>query len=373
MKRSQIVLFAIFIVLAGLIYIPVAMNSKSYQKNIKKESKTIHVPYKIVQNSPHTITLSSYGQISPITELMVSFEVQGKLVEGKKRLKPGAKFSKGDVLYIIDAEEMFYSIAARKTALKGIIAQSIPDLNLDFPKETEKWIQFMDAVGAREKLPEYPRTTNNKEALFWITRNVKTEYYSILSLEKRYEKYTYRAPFSGTVVEIYSEPGSIVNPGVQIAKIAKTGEFELKVPVALSDLRNFKESNTAQFVDSKEQLVATGNILRISDVVNQRTQSVDVYYSVKPEKDAIVYNGMFLNVTIDQQAEKNTVVLPRTAVSNRKVWTLEGAQLVAVDINEVGMLQDSLYIEGLSNGTKVVLEQIGTPSKDIIYEGVERK
>jgi len=377
MKRSQIVLFAIFLVISGLIYIPIAMNKKSYKKDIKEEAKTIFVPINMVKNQSHVITLNAYGQISPVTELMVSFEIQGKLVKGKNRLKPGSHFNEGEVLYMIDGEEMFYTLAARKTAFAAMIASNLPDYLIDFPSESLKlkWIGFLNSVRSDRPLSEFPAMSSDKESLFWTARGIKTEYYSLLSMENRYEKYTYRAPFSGTVVEIYSEPGSIVNPGTQIAKIAKTGEFELKVPVSIDDLDSYKKSNSARFIvrnDKEDKEIANGKIIRISDVVNQRTQSVDVYYSVVPVNGNKVYNGMFLNATIDQQEEKNAVILPVTAVADGKVYTLEGTRLVAKDVFPIGEKSDSVYVTGLTNGTKVVLEQVGTPASGVTYKGIQR-
>ena len=103
-------------------------------------------------------------------------------------------------------------------------------------------------------------------------------------LEERLRKYTYTAPFDGTVVEIYAEPGSIVNPGGRIAKIAKTGDFEVKVPINTNLLERYRKEGTATFTNAKGTIVGTGKIIRVSDVINQRTQSADVYYSIQPAK-----------------------------------------------------------------------------------------
>lgn len=368
MKRSQIILFAFFIIVSGLIYFKVVSNKKPYKKNTKEESKTVYVPAEEVKNMPHEMTMNSYGQISPVTELMVSFEVQGRLLEGSNRMKPGISFRKSQVLYKLDRQELALTIASRKTALAGMVAQSMPDIVLDFPTEVKKWDSFLTALKPDVLLPELPPFSNTKERLFWTTRNMLTEYYNILSLEKRMEKYAYIAPFSGTVLEIYAEPGSIVNPGVQVAKIARTGEFELKVPVPLEDLDNYKNQKTAEFINSDGVVVATGNIIRISDVVNQRTQSADIYYSVKPSGDARIYNGMYLNVSIKTEAKKNTVILPRTAVNDSQVFTLSGTKLTPQEVQIVGNKPDSVYVRGLKDGQMVVMEQVGKPSQDIIYK-----
>lgn len=326
----------------------------------------MHVPTGIVENKLHNIPMTSYGQIAPNTELIVSFEVQGKLLQGDKRLKPGVSFSKGELLYKIDIKETSLSIQSRKMALVGVINQSMPDVILDFPDAKEKWENFIRKMVSEVQMPPLPKQMSDKEFRFWSTRNVLTEYYSIASLEERLKKYFYFAPFSGTITEVYSEPGAIVNPGVQIAKIARTGDFELKVPVALKDIDRYKQQKTARFTNPDGKVVATGNIIRISDVVNQRTQSADVYYSVKPLEGEKIYNGMYLNVVLDFISDEEMAVLPRPALNDGKVYVLEGDSLVSVDVHLKNRKPDSIYVTGLQNGQEVVLEQIGAPDNDKI-------
>ncbi len=372
MKRSQIILLSIALVLSALIYVPIVMNKKGYEKQEKTESKVVDVATRVVSNKMHRIQMNSYGQISPVTELLVSFEVQGRLIQGDKRLKPGVSFRKGSLLYKIEAEEFMSTLMARKMSLLGIISQSMADFTLDFPNRKVRWEKFISELGAKKRLPLLPESKSEKERMFWASRNVYSEYYNILSLEKRAEKYYYFAQFSGTVTEVYSEPGAMVNPGVQIAKIAQTGQFELKVPVSLEDLDAYKEETQAKFTDPNGNLMATGKIIRVSDVINQRTQSADIYYSVKPVEGKRIYNGLYLNVSIDHQRETPSVILPRTAVTDGKVYILEGTNLKPMEVIQVGEKPDSVYVTGISDGQEVLLEQMGAPSDEITYKSVKK-
>ena len=372
MKRSQIILLGIFLFISGAMYMPILMNAKEYEKQTKKENKTVNVPTAIVINELHKIPMSSYGQVAPNTELLVSFEVQGKLQQGDQRLKPGVSFRSGSILYRIDGQAAAYSLFARHMSLASIITQALPDLALDMPEEKDKWDQFLVGLTSlRSDIPAFPKLNTRKEKQFWTVRNVLTEYFNIIAQDNRLKKYEYIAPFSGTVTEVYSEPGSIVNPGVQIAKIARTGEFELKVPVSLEDLKMYKEQKTARFKDPNGKLIATGSIIRVSDVINQRTQSADVYYSVKPEEGERVYNGLYLNVEIDFISNEKTVALPRRAVKDRKVLVLKGDKLTYVDVKQVSRKPDTVYVTGIQDGQRVVTEQVGAPNKDMIYKPVE--
>jgi len=371
MKRSQIILLSVSLVLTGLIYVVLKANQKVQSKTLKEESKTIHLAVKEVKNSNHLITLVSYGQVAPNTELMLSFEVQGKIERGDIELKPGSNFRTGQILYQLDYREAFHSYTARKSSFENIIIASLPDIELDFPSERDKWMRFLNGISQGSKLPKLP-VSKGKEKMFITSRNIISEYHNLMSLEVRMEKYLYVAPFSGTVIETYAEVGSIANPGAQIAKIAKTGDYEVKVPVAIEDLEKYKSESSADFIDPDGVKIATGRILRISDVINQQTQSADVYYSIKALEGNQIYNGMFFNVSINQEVIKNTVILPRTAMVNGKVNILKDNKIEAVNVTHVSSIPDSIFVTGLKDGQLVILEQVGKIEDDVKYEGTAR-
>lgn len=372
MKKSQIVLLVIFLLISGMIFFTLSANKKQGVKNIKEEIKIVYLPTKKVENYHHTLSLTSHGQVNPYASVVISSEVQGMLLKGNIEMKEGISFRKGDVLYRIDNQESFYTFAARRSGLVNMILNIIPDIELDFPSEKDKWLDFMNEMNKATRLPDLPKIKSDKERMFVTSRSIISEYYSIKSLESRLDKYVTIAPFNGTVTDVFMEPGTIANPGAQIAKIAKTGEFEVKVPIAIDDIDFFKDKSQATFTNSSDENVGSGKIKRISNVVNQQTQSIDVYYTITPNEDALVYNGMHLNVNIDKEVTKNTCILPRTAVSNGKVVILDNNKIAYRDILVIGSKPDSVYITGLKDGEMVVLEQFDSKQKGVSFKGVER-
>lgn len=372
MKRNQIIIVSIFILISALIYIRIISNKKEDVKTTKEADREMFVPIRMVENKIRKMEIISYGQITPVAEIDVATEVQGKLQQGSIIMKPGVKFSKGQALYRIDNAEALYTLNARKTQLANLLIQAMPDIELDYPSQVNKWIDFLNGVQPEKSLPELPSFNSGKERMFMTARNIISEYFNIKSLESRLSKYTYIAPFNGTVVSIVSEPGSIVNPGARIARIAKTGDYEVKVPISMDQMELYKHKGVAEFTDSKGENVGQGKIIRISDVINQRTQSADVYYSITPSKDAMIYNGMFVNARINQQAEIESMAIPRLAVKEGKVNILKGNKLIEVPIIIESSKPDTVFVSGLMDGDKVVLEQIQI-GKDIeSFKGIER-
>jgi len=371
MKRSQIILFVIFIVLTTGIFIQLKINQKEQPKTLKTEDNIVFVPVNKIVNKAHTLKLVSYGQVSPNREIMVAFKIQGKLKKGDLSMKPGVRFTTGQILYKLENLDAIYTLAARKSSLSNLIVVSLPDIELDFPDQKDKWIAYLNSISPSSEMPPLPNMAT-KEKMFMMNRNVIQEHYNVISMEVRMADYLYTAPFNGTVLDIYAEPGSIVNPGVQIAKIARTDEYEVKVPIQMKDLDAFKGKTETHFMNSEGVAIATGKIVRISDVINQQTQSTDVYYSVKELDGQKIYNGMFVNVCTNKKETKKSALLPRTAIKNGKVNCLNGTKIKPIEVTIIGAVQDSIYVTGLPDYSSVVLSRMGNIDKKAIYKGIKR-
>lgn len=372
MKRNQIIILSIFFVITALIYLRLMATKSDKEPEDKTPSTIQYVPVREVQNVQRNMEITSYGQISPVAELEVAFEVQGRLKKGAVTLKPGIRFKQGQVLYSVDANEAEQSLNARKVQLANLIITALPDIELDFPQQTNKWIDFLNKIQPSATLPELPSILSGKERMFVTSRNILSEYYNLKSLEERLRKYTYTAPFDGTVVEIYAEPGSIVNPGGRIAKIAKTGDFEVKVPINTNLLERYRKEGTATFTNAKGTIVGTGKITRVSDVINQRTQSADVYYSIHPLKGSEIYNGMFLNASIKQRANLASMAIPTVALKDGKVLILKDEKLIERSVENVSSKPDTVFVTGLKDGEILVLEPVQKDSQVKKYKGIKR-
>ncbi len=371
MKRSQIILLAVFLVISGLIYMTLSANKKEYNKELKTEDTEVYVPVREVENKVQSLTLISYGQILPNSEIILSPEVQGKLLRGDLTMKPGTNFRAGQTLYKIDNEEAFYSLSSRKASLANLVLNALPDIELDFPSEKNKWMKFLEDLKPSKQLPELP-PMSTKENMFMTGRNVISEYYNIMSQEARLGKYFIVAPFNGTVIATYAEPGAIANPGGQLAKVAKTGDFEVKVPIGMKDLQLFRDKSSADFTDASGKLVAHGKIIRVSDVINQQTQSADVYYSIQPVKGEQIYNGMYVNVAINQKEDRETMTIPSAALKNGKVQVLKDGKIVNQQVLVVSKIPDSVYVTGLNNGQRILLERVDDVNQKVTYKGIDR-
>lgn len=371
MNARKIVLILIAILLILVIYGPILGKGKGAAAKPETTKSTV-VPVLVAKNQNAQTHFEAYGQVTPYTQINVVFEVQGKLLMGDKKLKPGHRFKKGSILYRVDQSEELYSIYARRSSFNAMIVNLLPDIELDFPKEVQKWKKFVNQIDDKQNLPELPNFNTDKEKRFMNSRNVSTEYYSIKSAETRLSKYVYRAPFDGTVVETFAEEGSYVSPATAIASIVKTGDYEVKVPIKKEELSHFTNASHLFFIAPNQDTIGTGKIIRSSNVVNQQTQSLDVYLSITPFSGKEVYQGDFLNLTCTEVLTTPTVTLPYTAIDNRVIQYYKDSSIHEMQITQLGHKGDSILVAGIPEATKVLSAIVSNPSKDTKYEAVEK-
>ena len=373
MKKNQIILIVVTLLFTGIIYFIVLYNKKEEIKETKGENTTKYVSVQVIQNQKRSLKTFSYGQILPYTELDVAFEIQGKLEKGAYDMKPGRKFKFNELLYKINSEEMYFTLSARKTQLANLLINVMADIELDYPNESEKWNEFLEKISPAGFLPQFPQFQSDKEKKFITAKGIYTEFLNIKSLEARMTKYLFMAPFNGFVVDIYAEPGSIINPGTRIAKIANADHMEVKIPIPLDLFEKFKEKGSVKFLNSENEAIGTGSILRVTNLVNQNTQSIDVYYSIKPFKNTSIISGQHLTAEIDNLISESMCAIPSTAVKKNQVFILKNAQFEKKSVKILGSKQDSLFVDGLNDSDTLILEY-NEPNKKIKkYIGIERQ
>jgi hypothetical protein len=371
MKTRQFIILGVIIILLGLIYYPIVVKDKQEDKNAPTESINF-VGVQSVINTTHRNKATAYGQVLPNSQMDVTMKVQGFIERDMKSWKPGMRFKKNEVLFKIERVDALYSIIARRSAFSNLITNILPDIKLDYSSEFEKWEKFLYSLDPLKELPPLPKITSNKEKLFIASRNVPTEYYNIKAAENQLDSYFYIAPFDGTIINSFVEPGSMVTPGMRLATIAKTSDFEVRAPLAMEQVIFFENSPLIQFTDPKGETIGTGKLLRTSEVINQQTQSIDAYFSLIPSKSQTIFQGMFLNLDLDTEIMENCMVLPENAVVNAKVQVLRDSLVSTRPVIVLSRKVDSVYVTGLSDGELFLLEPLTNIRDSIKYVGIAK-
>jgi len=319
-----------------------------------------HLDAATVLNVDENFEVSGYGTVSSFNTVDISAEAQGKMSAGKKSLKPGIKFKKGDLLFRIDDTELRYGIRSRKSSFINMLATLLPDIKMDYNSEFNKWNDYIASIKLNETLPTLPSWNSDKEKVFLSTRNILTEYFSIKSLEEQLKKYAFYAPFSGMITEVYMADFSFVNPGTKIIRIAQTGNYEVPVSIPVSQLHLIEIGTKCKIYSTDGTEKGAGKVVRISEVINKSTQSVSVYVKPIAYENERFIEGEYIMVKIDAHSSQNGIRIPLSAIheNNVFVYSKKDSLLQNRTVQILNENENGAFVSGLKDSEIVILHEV---------------
>lgn len=360
MKLRHIIIIAIFV---GVnVVVLMSLNFGGAEKDDQSEEELFVPTLSAVEikNGEEQFKISGFGTVSSFNAVDLACEVQGKLNKGKYNLKPGIKFRKGDLLFRINDTDARYNLRSRKSGFINILANLLPDLKVDFPDEFSKWNDYVNSVKLNQRLPQLPAWKTSKEKIFLSTRNVLTEYFAIKSLEEQLDKYAVYAPFSGTITDVYVTDFSVVNPGTRIMRIVETDNFEIPVSVPADQIYGIEIGTEVAIYTTSGDQKGVGNVVRISEVINKTTQSVDVYIRPKSLDGKRFIEGEYVQVEIDKTGVHEGVRIPRNALMDDRVYiySKKDSSLTLRKVNVLNISEDGAFVTGLEDNSLVISQEV---------------
>ncbi len=359
MKRQLIIVGASLFLIAtavGLMFLFGSMKEEPKKKEIpiaKKYVKTQKIAYSDIPTF-----LIAHGRVATSDNLDLIAEKQGSMSQGAIRLKEGKRFRKGDLLFKIDNKEARLNLQSQKSGFLKDLAAILPDFRVDFPNSYQKWNAYFESIDLDKSLPKLPKTASNKEKTYLATKNIFSSYYSIKSTEEALTKYQFYAPFNGIIAEVFLQSGSYVGPGSKIAKIHRTDSYEIKVAVETSDISWVEKGMEVQLGIENSNERWLGKVVRIGELVNSTTQSIDVFIALNNNKKGI-YHGMYLRSVIPGDNIKNAMEVPRGAIFNKNLaYIVQDSLLVEKEVNVLRINTETVVINGLMEGDDLVSEPL---------------
>ncbi len=368
-RKLTIIVFVLFLLggSAAISYFFLGLKESPSKKAIterKRFVKAIPVDYSVVRSE---IIVS--GRLLSSQSFDLAAEVQGKILEGAVPLKKGQTFVKNQVLFSIYNKDIVQSLHAKKSRFLTSLANSLPDFRMDFPERFEVWSEFFNQLDIKKTLPPLPEISDRQEKIFLASRNILSDYYSIIGDEIHLEKYEVRAPFQGSFTEVYLEVGAVANPGSRIAAIIRTDAYELEVPV---DVQNIDAVSIGEnVVVSNENATAKwdAKIVRIGNFIDVATQSVPVFVTVEQNAAFPLYEGQYLKAFFPGKSLDESMEIPRKAVFNHdEVFVVEDGRLTKKTIQVLQVNDETVIFSGLQEGVFVVVEPMVSASEGIAVD-----
>lgn len=352
LRKVLAVFFGILIIFAAIaISKKIAASKKPVATVAQKVVKSVYVD--TVQNATIPVTINVNGNLQALRKVELYAEVQGVFKQTGKLFKPGENYSSGSLLVDIDAAEFKAGLLAQKSNLYNLIAAAIPDLNLDYPDEAGKWKDYLLKFDLSKSLAPLPEFSNDKERFFITGQNIVSTYFNVKNLEERLAKHQIRAPFSGVLTEALITPGALVRSGQKLGEFIDPSLYELEVAVPKSYINKLRVGEKVVLNNIEKTKTWTGRVERINAVVNQATQSVNVYIQVS---GADLNEGMYLDAMLGVSSEENAFEVPRKLlIDNKKLYVVSNDTILSlIEVNPVFFTKETAIIKGMKNGELIV-------------------
>ncbi len=356
----RIVIVASFIFIVGLAYgimrFLIAQKEEPPMRQaveVKRYVQTERVVYeKII--SP----VAAPGRVQSIEAIDIVAEASGKIIVPGVSLRKGSRFNKGDVLLTIYPDEAALALKARKSQFLNSLANLLPDIAIDFESHKAQFDAFFATIDLDKPLPTFPEVKDEKLKTFLASRNILSEYYSILKEELQLQRHTIYASFNGTYSDVYMQEGAYTNMGGRIAHAIRTDILEMEVPLERFDAEWVKKGDPVKLISDTRNLSWTGKVVRKSQFVDPNTQSQNVYVRVQNLKNNLL-SGEYLRAVFEGHPIENVMEVPRNIVFNTdEVFVVVDGRLQKRTINIIKVNERTLIFNGLEEGATLVMQPL---------------
>lgn len=366
--RQHIILAIILATSVGAYFVNRGFKKAAESKKKEKPKSEFKIQTKVltVQNKSYPAKVNFTGRVKSIDRIDLYAEVSGVLKDTRPRFKAGNRFKKGQILIKLDDTELRLQLTAKKSQFINTITKLIPDLKVDYPQDAPAWENYLGNLNPSKQIPALPKITNKKLVYFISGRNINDAYFDIKSQEAKLSKYTIYAPFNGIVKSSNITPGTLVRVGQSLGEFISTDGFELEASISFKDLKFLDKGQSVLLRSSDLEKDWKGEIYRIGNVINESTQTIDIYIRISGND---VKEGMYLKGGVDGKMIENAFSVPRLLLlPNEKLYVVTDGKLMTNAVDVVKVNSDEVILKGLTNGTQVVGKPI---SRGVIGTKVE--
>lgn len=387
-KKKKTLRYIILGIIALIILLVILKKS-----GVVGESAFIKVAVEAVAQRDITETISASGKIQPETEVKISPEVSGEIID--IYFKEGDKVKKGDLLlkikpdiYISAMQRMEAALNSAKANLansKARLAQTQAQMvqqELSYNRNKKLWEE--KAISDADYENAEAQYQSQQSELVAAKESVNAAQFSVVSSEASLKeakenliKTSIFAPIDGSISQLNVEKGERVvgtaqMAGTELLRVANLNRMEVKVEVNENDIVHLSLNDTAKIdIDAFLNHSFKGVVTEIANSANTSGLSaeqvttfdvkililkssyedllkgkLDTYYPLRP--------GM--SATVDVQTDKvfKALSVPVQAVTTRSDSTLNADSLILDDetINEIVFIfiNNHAYIREVETG-----------------------
>lgn len=355
MRKTISIALAILLLVGSFFLAKYLIDNKNKPKpQVNKIVKTVFT--ETVNNHSVPILITANGNLVAKNKIELFSEVQGLLIANSKDFRPGTTYQKGETIIKMNSEEFYANLQAQKSNFFNVLTAIMPDIQLDFPDEYNKWESYLRNFDIQKPIKELPTINSEKEKFFVSGRGVFLAYYNVKNLEVKLSRFTIRAPFNGVLTEAMVNPGTLVRSGQKLGEFIDPTVYEISASVK-SEYRDLLEvGKTVELFNLEKTQSWIGKVVRINAKVDSNTQTIEAFIQVNGDN---LKEGQYLEVLLQAKSEENAYEVPRNLlIENSKLYVVKDSVLDLVTINLVYENLNSVVIKGLENGTQLLAKPV---------------
>ncbi len=364
--------------------------------------------------------LMATGNVQPSRVWNSMAQVSGKIITLHPRLKQGALIREGETLLQIDPRDYELAINQAETGLEAIRVQQaqidVQEANAKALLKIEQQSLELAEGELQRKQKMLKQNSISQSDYGKEQRSLLTQQKSVQSLvnsiklypidrrrlatelEKQQaqladaklnlERTTILMPFNGRIAEIKVELQQFVGQGSLMVVADGIAKAEVAVQIPMERLGNLIHSEAVinpaevenvelgkrlglsarvQLQQNQYLIEWDAKVARLSDALDPRTRTVGViievdnpYVRVQPGRRPPLVKGLFVDVILSGQPQKNRMVIPLSALHGQQVYVVNQEQRLeqrTVTISSKGA-DYAIISSGLQPGEQVVISDL---------------
>lgn len=303
--------------------------------------------------SPVKVAKVQEVMMAPVRKIPAN--VQAKFISTIKAESKGVVINLVDVGSFIKQGEMIAELSDTQSKLREQeLSDAVASASARFRFFQSENSRLTDLL-SKSLISQSELDQNQSEYL-----SAKSEQAQAKSRHEQYKdqvtKLTITAPFSGSVMQQFAQPGQLLNSGDNVIEFMQAGNIEVVVNIPFKYKSTIKHKAIWQILtQSGEKIPAT--ISKFIPAATGMSRTIEVHLSIE---DNNLWSGEAVNVLVPTQASKKVITVPRDALVIRKngayVFIVKDNKAHKIDVT-TGMAQDELIeVSGLlSVNDKVII------------------
>jgi RND family efflux transporter MFP subunit len=313
--------------------------------DVKKEEALVTVA--TIKDTIFNHYLDIQGSVDTKENILIQPEFSGTLIS--LTVKAGDRVSKGQILGRVDDAGMSQQLASAENQYSLAKTTFDRQKNL-WDKKIGSEIQFLQAQ----------------------TQMISAQK-AVAQIKAQLSKTVIRAPFSGTIDEVFAEKGQVVAPSqLGLMRIVNLGNMFVSTTVPESYIGKLKMGDLVDVYLTSLGKTYKGKVRQVGNFINPNNRSFGIEVSL-PNPDNLLRPNQVAKLKITDYTNKNAIVVPTGVIQqdgtgSKFVYVVEGSNgktgTAKKVIVEIGKSSDNVteIVSGLSANDIIVVEGVNSIS-----------